>query len=76
MSPEDKIKNVEAQIAACMRGATNVITCPYCGEQNTQGSERLCCADMGLTVRAILRKQALGEVIEHAERIAEKVAMN
>jgi len=74
VTAEQKLANVESQIAACMRGATDVITCPYCGEQVKQGNDALCCADMGLTVRAILRRQAQQECIETAERIAENMA--
>ena len=76
MSPADKIANVEAQINACMRGATNTITCPYCGVATSDKDNALCCADMGLTVRAILRKQAQQECLDMAARIADNLARN
>jgi hypothetical protein len=76
MTPEQKIANVESQILACSQGRTNVITCPYCGEQVTSGNKALCCADMGRTVWAILRKQAQAELLETAARVADRVAMN
>jgi hypothetical protein len=76
VSPEAKIANVEAQINACYRGATNVITCPYCGVATDQTANALCCADMGLTVRAILRKEAQQECLDVAARIADNLARN
>ena len=76
MTPEQKIANVESQINACYRGATNTITCPYCGVATAQTHEALCCADMGLTVRAILRKQAQQECLDMAARIADNLARN
>ena len=69
---DPRILQVEAQIAAAMRGSTNIITCPYCGGQNRKENERLCCADFGLVVRAVLRKQAQGDVLDTAARITEK----
>jgi hypothetical protein len=76
MAIDPRIASVEAQIAACSRGATNVITCPYCGAQNVAENEALCCPDMGLTVRAILRKQAQSECVDTSKRIADAVARN
>lgn len=71
---DPRIVSVEAQINACMKGETNVITCPFCNAQNKQENESLCCPDFGLVVRAILRKQAQGEVLDHASRIADRIA--
>lgn len=68
---DPRVHDIEAQIHAAMRGATNVINCPYCKKQNVAENESLCCADFGLVVRAVLRKMAQGEVLDKAERIAE-----
>ena len=71
---DPRILQVEAQIAAAMRGATNVINCPYCKKQNVSENESLCCADFGLVVRAVLRKMAQGEVLDTAARIADRAS--
>ena len=76
MTIDPHIANIEAQINACMRGATNVITCPYCHKQNTDAANALCCADFGAVVRVILRKQAQFECLDIAKEIADKVACN
>lgn len=73
---DPRIKSAEAQINAARRGATNVITCPYCSTQNKAENEALCCADFGAVVIAILRKQAQQELIDSARRIADAVARN
>ena len=73
---DPRIASVEAQINACMRGATDVINCPFCGSQNRAEYEALCCPDMGSTVRVILRKQAQRECLDNAERILEIVSRN
>ena len=79
MSPspiDPRIASVEAQINACMRGATNVITCPFCRAQNTAEKTAICCADFGSVVRVVLRKQAQREMIDTANRIADNVGRN
>ncbi len=73
---DPRIVSVESQINAAMRGATNVLNCPYCGSQNKAENEALCCVDFGAVVTAVLRKQAQGECIDQAKRIAEAVARN
>ena len=73
---DPRIANVEAQINACMRGATNVITCPFCGSQNKESNDALCCADFGSVVLAILRKQAQQELIDTANRVADVISVN
>jgi hypothetical protein len=76
-SPIDpRIVSVESQIGACMRGATNLITCPFCGAQNKAENEALCCVDFGAVVQVVLRKQALQEVMDTAARIADSVGRN
>ncbi len=75
-SIDPRIKSIEAQINACMRGATNVITCPYCDAQNKAENDALCCPDFGAVVVAVLRKQAQGECLDQAKRIADAVAKN
>ena len=70
---DPRIKSIESQINACMRGETNVITCPYCGAQNKEANEALCCADFGLVVQAILRKQAQQELLDTAHRITDSI---
>lgn len=71
---DPRIANIEAQIQACMRGATNIITCPYCGAQNAKENKALCCSDMGLVVRAVLRKSAQFDCIDLGKRIGERLA--
>ena len=73
---DPRIANVEAQINAAMRGATNVITCPFCSAQNKSEKEALCCVDFGAVVNAILCKQAQQELLDTAHRIADAVARN
>lgn len=75
MTPDQKIANIESQITACEQGRTNVITCPYCYQQNVEG-QPLCCNLMGRAVAAILLRKDLQEKAEQAERIAEKVSNN
>ncbi len=73
---DSRILSIESQINACMRGATDIITCPYCGAQNKAENESLCCADFGAVVNAVLRKQAIGECLDTAARIADHIANN
>ena len=75
-SIDQRIVSIESQINACMRGATNIITCPYCGAQNKAENSALCCADFGAVVLVILRKQAQRECLDQAGRIAEAVSRN
>jgi len=74
MTPNEKIADIESQIKLCERGELRGILCPYCGLQNEETNEKLCCADMGITVRAILRRQATNEVVDSAKRVADAVA--
>ena len=74
MTPKEKIADVEQQIKDCTEGRQSFIVCPYCKTQVTSTDNALCCNDMGLTVRAILRKMAQFEVLDQAARIADKVA--
>lgn len=75
MTPEQKIKNVEAQILACEQGRTDCITCPYCRKANYNGNP-LCCEKFGRLVAAILIRKEDGDRAEVAEQIAEKVSRN
>ncbi len=76
MSIDPRIVSIESQINACMKGATNVITCPYCNAQNKAENDALCCVNFGAVVNVILRKQAQGECLDTAARIADAVARN
>ncbi|MGD0630978.1 MAG: hypothetical protein ABR987_16745 [Terracidiphilus sp.] len=74
MTPEEKISNIEDQIKLCEKGELRGILCPYCGLQNTETDHKLCCAEMGLVVWAIMRRQATNEVVDSAKRVADAVA--
>jgi hypothetical protein len=75
VTSDQKIANVEAQITACEQGRTDVITCPYCCEQNREQFP-LCCEMLGKCVAAILIRKDMHDKAEHAERILEKVQSN
>jgi hypothetical protein len=73
---DSRIADVEQQIQAAMRGSTRVIFCPFCGVENRETNEALCCTDLGAVVLAILRKQAQQECLDVAKRIADKIGGN
>lgn len=75
MTAEDKLANIEAQVTACSEGRTNVMNCPYCSG-HTKNGDTFCCLVMATAVYAILLRQAQGELIDHAARIADRIAMN
>ena len=66
MSAESAIASIEAQITAVEEGRTNVITCPYCGEQNVEPP--ICCRLFAAAALAIMERQALEETIRAVER--------
>jgi hypothetical protein len=76
MTPDEKVRAIEARINACMRGQVQppVIVCPFCGGENRKENDRLCCPDFALVVRAVLRKQAQQQGIDQAKRIADRLA--
>ncbi len=76
MTDYEKVSNVEEQIHECMKGRTTFITCPWCKTEVTPADNALCCADLGITVRAILRRQAQSECLETAARIADAAMRN
>ncbi len=64
---------------AVLRSDTNVINCPFCGEQNKQPSqfddsppEPLCCYDFAQCVNAVMLKLETDHALNAAERIAEQ----
>jgi predicted nucleic acid-binding protein len=73
LTPKQKIDSVERQINECMRGDSKEIVCPYCKSSNVPENKALCCADMGLTVLAILRKDAQQECLRQAAVVFEAV---
>ena len=78
MTAEQKIINVEAQIRAMLRSETNTLNCPYCNSQNfppPDGVESaLCCPDLAQTVNAVSDKLQSDELLDAADRIAQKAS--
>lgn len=79
MTADQKIINVEAQIRAILRGATNCLNCPYCGDQNFPAPEGepespMCCPDMAQTVNAVTDKLQSNELLDAADRISQNAA--
>jgi len=74
MTPKQKVEDLELQINRCMRGEQTSIKCPYCGVEILPTDGALCCNDMGLVVRAVLRRKAQLEVLEQASEIMDKAA--
>lgn len=72
MTSEQKVENVEAQINAAMRGATNVLTCPYCQNQNKMG-QTMCCMLMAQAVLAVMERKDIAEQVEEIEQIRENI---
>ncbi len=72
MTSEQKVENVEAQVKAAMRGATNVLTCPYCRLQN-KPNEPICCMMMARAVAAIMERVDIAEQVEEIDRIRENI---
>lgn len=73
LTPKEKVDSVDRQIGACMAGTCTNIVCPYCDKTVLATDQSLCCADLGLAVRAILRRQAQQECLSNAERVLEMV---
>jgi hypothetical protein len=74
LTPKEKLESVERQINECMEGKTTEIVCPFCLSVGTAQDRELCCPDMGLAVRAILRRQAQKDVVEQAIRVMDAVS--
>ncbi len=79
MNAEAKIRNVEAQMKAVLRGDTNVITCPYCKAQNRQPSalteelpSALCCILFADCVNAVMLSMETSNALDAAHMIAEQ----
>ena len=72
MNAAQKLENVEAQINALERHATNVITCPYCGIPMRAG-DIYCCQLFAGAVNAILDRKEIGDQIREIEQIRENV---
>ncbi len=47
MTADQKVAYVEKQVTALEQGKTNVLNCPYCGEQNREGDCPDRCPDCG-----------------------------
>lgn len=75
MTPEDKMASVARQIQECMRGDSQVITCPYCLSENNSDNHALCCELFGKAVSAVLERIRAKELLEQCDRIAQ-AAMN
>jgi hypothetical protein len=73
VTPNEKLAYVEQQINGCMKMDITTIECPWCHSINSPDQEQLCCADMGLAVRAILRRQAQMECLDQCARVMETV---
>ena len=77
MTSEDKIANVEKQLRAIRRnpipGVLDVIHCPYCGDENTEGQE-LCCNLLRKAMAAVVIKFKSEDDVEFFQRIQEGVA--
>ena len=73
MTAEEKILFIEKQMHACEDERTNTINCPYCGKQNKDPEEPLCCAEFSVVVLAILDRWAADAERQRFEQIYENV---
>jgi hypothetical protein len=71
ITPDERIEIVAANIAACERGESLFIPCPYCNALNKAG-EPLCCNLLAYAAMAVCSRQEVNDTLEIAERIAEK----
>ena len=69
LTPEQKIAWVEAQI----HGLAQIITCPYCGADNVEGNESLCCDLMGKAVAAVLDRLESQAELDKVARLCDAV---
>lgn len=73
LTPEGKLQYVAAQIQACCDGMSTKITCPYCGAENEQKNEALCCDLMGKAVAAVIDRMETQDLLDQTARVAEAV---
>ena len=76
LTPAQKIQSVDSQIRANMRGASNVIVCPYCGLATFPTDKALCCAYLGAAVVAVLQRLDVEERREHFDKVMESASRN
>lgn len=75
MTADAKVANVEAQIAALERGATDVLNCPYCRAQTSFG-EAFCCRLMAAAALAVLDRKEQSERADLLARISDRASRN
>ena len=87
MTPDEKLIDIQNQIVLCERGNSDEIICPYCNTANSRyresslafprqsrkGPPPLCCETFGKAIAAILQRQALGEMVDQANRIEDRI---
>lgn len=73
MTAEQKLANVEAQMHAVRRGATNCITCPYCEAQMMEG-DQFCCETFCKAAMAIQERMCVTEHDDLVKRVQDKLA--
>ena len=69
-----KIAQLEAQIRAVRRGATNVVTCPWCSIMN--GAGEACCDTFIKAGMAVMDRLELEERAERLYEIQEAASRN
>ena len=69
-----KVADIQHQIEACMRGATDVLVCPYCHIGNFKGEPKFCCTLLAKAVKAVLHRQDAAVQLAKTERVMEAVA--
>lgn len=75
MTGEQKMVNVHAQVRAIREGRTNVLNCPYCGEQLKAG-DNFCCKLLKEAAEASIDRCDVEDVQAHVERVMEKASRN
>lgn len=72
---EQKLSYIEEQIRAAKTTTSDdiVITCPYCGAENTSGQGALCCEKMVDAVLAVCERLAFERDKRQTEMVMEAV---
>lgn len=73
MTPAEKVENLAAQVRAVARGATDTITCPFCGLVSTPVQTILCCNAAADVVIATLNHVVFKKQVETVERIMDRL---
>lgn len=76
MTVIEKVKEAESRIRLTMAGELDILTCPFCGEQNAPDIPLLCCTPLSDMVNAICDHVELKEQLRHVERVVDRLNSN